>query len=63
MTKSFKCCERKATKKKIFTLEVFEMMPHGTLINKPAAVAKSLAYVSLLQRLDAFFSCCPQTCL
>jgi hypothetical protein len=43
-------------KKKIFTLEVFEMMPHGTLINKPAAVAKSLAYVSLLQRLDAFCS-------
>ncbi len=34
--------------KKIFTLKVFEMMPHGTLINKLATTAKSLAYISLL---------------
>jgi hypothetical protein len=34
-------------KKKIFTLKVFEMMPHGTLINKPTTTAKSLAYISL----------------
>jgi hypothetical protein len=27
----FKCCERKVARKKIFTLKVFEMMPHGTL--------------------------------
>jgi len=27
----FMCCERKVARKKIFTLKVFEMMPHGTL--------------------------------
>jgi hypothetical protein len=47
--------KEKQLEKKIFTLKVFEMMPDGTLINKPAAAAaKSLAYISLLQHLDAF---------
>jgi hypothetical protein len=33
----------------------------GGVINKPAAAAKSLAFISLLQQLDAFCSWCPQT--
>ncbi len=35
----------------------------GAGINKLAASAKSLAYISLLQHLDAFCNWCPQTCL
>jgi hypothetical protein len=32
MTEKIKCCKRKATREKnIFTLKVFEIMPHGTL--------------------------------
>jgi hypothetical protein len=32
-------------------------------INKPTIVAKSLAYISLLQHLDVFCNWCPHTCL
>ncbi len=35
----------------------------GGVINKPSAAAKSLAYITLLQHLDASPSWCPQTCL